>query len=201
MSIERKAYHHGDLPRAVVEAAVRILAEDGLHGLTFQALGRATGVSHAAVRKHFADKNAVMDAVAQAGFALLDRVIGEAIASAPRDPRRAFLHVGRAPVEFAVAHPVYFRAMFAEPAAVSLRKLAQAPPDTPFGRLLELISDWQRAGLLRKGPRFSLAISLWATTHGLAALAESGHLPRDPDARRRIVDRVHTQLLEGLGRS
>jgi AcrR family transcriptional regulator len=75
-----RPYHHGDLRSALLEHAVRILRTDGLEALTLRAVARAAGVSQTAPYRHFADRRALMGAIAADGFRELNRAMGEAMA-------------------------------------------------------------------------------------------------------------------------
>ena len=64
-------YHHGDLQRALVQEALRTIQAQGVEGLTLRAVGKALGVSRTALYRHFADKSALLSAVAREGFRTL----------------------------------------------------------------------------------------------------------------------------------
>ena len=137
----KRNYHHGDLRRALLDAAWRLVAEKGLAALTLRELARAAGVSHAAPYHHFPSRTALLDALAEEGFAGLDRAMGEAKAGpatgeqaaeaatpGPGDPRASpaepgqtprpvegaevMVRLGRAYVDFACAHPEQLQVMF-----------------------------------------------------------------------------------------
>src|SRR5713226_1243913 len=78
-----RPYHHGDLSRALVDAARRILEAEGPSALSLRAVAREAGVSPAAPYHHFKDKGELLDAVAQEGWVMLDAAIGKAKAEAP----------------------------------------------------------------------------------------------------------------------
>ena len=80
----RATYHHGDLPRALREAATRLLAARGSEGLTLREAARAVGVHHAAAYRHFADKRTLLAAVAEEGYAALARRMHDAGAKGPK---------------------------------------------------------------------------------------------------------------------
>ena len=65
---KKKSYHHGDLRRALIEAALQVIREDGIRGLTLRETARRAGVSHAAPAYHFKDLSGLLAAVAQKGF-------------------------------------------------------------------------------------------------------------------------------------
>jgi AcrR family transcriptional regulator len=197
----RPAYHHGDLARALVDAAIEIVAERGVESLTLSEAARRVGVTHAAVYRHFADKRALLVAVADRGFARLSDVMDAATRSAPPAPRDAFLHVGRAIIRFAVSEPVLYRVTFSGHKRASLVELAGAPAFSPFGRLLTFVGELQKAGLLRSGEALPHALAIWSATHGLAMLAISGDLPSSRATLGKLADAVHASLLDGLAAS
>src|SRR5918995_4141085 len=79
-----RPYHHGSLRPALLTAAERALARGG--DLSLRGLAREIGVSHAAPRRHFPDKQALLDALAQDGFERLGREMAEALRAAEGFP-------------------------------------------------------------------------------------------------------------------
>src|ERR1700750_2993966 len=75
---EARPYHHGDLRRALVEAARRLLESEGPTALSLRAVAREAGVSPAAPYHHFKDKAELLDAVAHEGWELLEQQMAEA---------------------------------------------------------------------------------------------------------------------------
>src|ERR687894_2671163 len=71
VSVATRPYHHGSLRPALLAAAEKALDRGGVQALSLRELAREIGVSHAAPRRHFADKQALLDALAQEGFARL----------------------------------------------------------------------------------------------------------------------------------
>jgi len=65
---KRGRYHHGDLRRALLDAALELLAREGASALTLREVARRAGVTHAAPYRHFTDKQALLAAVAEEGF-------------------------------------------------------------------------------------------------------------------------------------
>jgi AcrR family transcriptional regulator len=107
----KRAYHHRDLRQALVAAALDVLPEVGAQGLSLRDIARRAGVSSAAPYHHFADKDALVAAVAGECAQLLLAALEAAVAEAGDDQRRRFQLTGVAFIRFAVAHPAHFRAM------------------------------------------------------------------------------------------
>src|SRR5579875_1684070 len=104
-----RPYHHGDLRRALVAAAERILVRDGLQGLSLRGVAREAGVSPAAPYHHFKDKSDLLNALAEEGF----HALGDALrAEFEADPRHDLTSMGVAYVKFARANPALYRLMF-----------------------------------------------------------------------------------------
>jgi AcrR family transcriptional regulator len=164
--VSRAAYHHGDLRNALVRACLGVVAESGATGLSLRAVARRAGVSHTASYRHFADKDALLAAVAAGGFELLGARVEAAARAAPsapaalRDALQAYLRFGR---DF----PQHVQLMFGQdlsPGRPALQAVAQAT----FGALVGLV----RAAfptLTLPGAQ-SLALALWAQTLGLLLL-------------------------------
>src|SRR6202051_891780 len=77
---EERPYHHGDLQRAIVSAALEVLSETQSTEFSLRELARRAGVSHNAPYKHFADKRELFAAVSAAGFERLAKRMSDATA-------------------------------------------------------------------------------------------------------------------------
>ena len=108
---EARPYHHGDLSRALVEAARRILETEGPAALSLRAVAREAGVSPAAPYHHFKDKGELLDAVAHEGWAALDTALTEARLKAG-DSKERMTGLGVAYVGFARDNPALYRVMY-----------------------------------------------------------------------------------------
>jgi AcrR family transcriptional regulator len=183
---DARSYHHGDLPRALLEAALQAIAEVGPAAVSLRDLARRTGVSHAAPAHHFGDKAGLLTAVATDGFQRLAATLRQTYQATGN-----FLEVGVAYVGFAVTHRAHFEVMFRpelyrtdDPELVQAREQARAllyPPaaeaaNSPDGR------DEVRAG-----------VAAWSLVHGLATLWLNHNLPPqlgdDPEQITREVAR------------
>jgi len=108
---QARPYHHGDLSRALVDAARRILEAEGPAALSLRAVAREAGVSPAAPYHHFKDKTELLEAVAHGGWEALGDAIVEARRSAPT-PGEALANIGVAYVHFAQENPALYRLMY-----------------------------------------------------------------------------------------
>src|SRR3954447_14389659 len=83
--VTTRPYHHGNLREALLEQAETALARGGTSALSLRELARDVGFTHGAPRRHFADKQALLEALAESGFVKLGATLSEAIDAAGPD--------------------------------------------------------------------------------------------------------------------
>jgi AcrR family transcriptional regulator len=163
-------YHHGDLRRALLDAALVLCEREGPEALTLRAVARMAGVSPNAPYNHFADKAALLAAVNEEGLDALAAELGAA-RDGSGDAVGRLQAVGIAYVRFAVAHPLRFRLFSA--AAIGDKAahpgLGAAYART-FGVLLDALRACQATEAVHDGDLRELALTAWSTVHGLATL-------------------------------
>ncbi|MEM6294154.1 MAG: WHG domain-containing protein [Myxococcota bacterium] len=173
-------YHHGDLARALVDAAVSILEKDGPHALTLRKAARGAGVSHAAPAHHFGDLRGLLSGVAIRGWQGLLAAMREAPdGSAAIDRMR---QVGTGYIGFATANVGLFRAMFHPILAQgpSPNDRHQAAREATWAYVVSVVEDCQAEGSVRAGDAKAIARFAWSTTHGAAALCVEGAFDHSP---------------------
>src|SRR6516225_9375031 len=106
-----RPYHHGDLWRALVQAGIEILHEEGVHALTLRAVARRAGVSHAAPYRHFADKEALLAAIAEDGYRRLISELADVLADEHASARQLMTEAGKRYVHFVLENPDHVRVM------------------------------------------------------------------------------------------
>jgi AcrR family transcriptional regulator len=171
-------YHHGDLQNALLGAAETLLERDGQAGLSLREVARGAGVSHAAPYRHFRDKEALLQVLAQRGFERLRQAIEHAVEGARQNPEQQLVEAAVAYVREAVRHPEMSRLMFGGvlPGAASEDIKA-----TAFKALAQIIREGVAGGTFRQRDAQELALTAWTAMHGLAVLAIAGQLPASPD--------------------
>lgn len=165
-------YHHGDLRTALLDAAVIVLAEHGVSGLSLRECARRAGVSHAAPYRHFASKEALLAAIATQGFAWLYDA-GVAAMAPFTDPVARLDAYGLSYVRFALAHPQHFRLMFTS-------EFSLAPPtaqDQKDDRAYVLLRDAAVAVSAPGTDPDMAAVAYWSRPHGLAMLLLDERIP------------------------
>ena len=193
----KQGYHHGDLRNALVSEALELLEQEGHSDFALRELARRVGVSAAALYAHFADKSALLAAIATAGFIRLKEALEGAMRneSAPTDQ---FLNMGSAYVRFGIDHPALYKLMFASeelPARRAEYPDLQAAADTAFGLLTGMLDRLQRSGVLRTGDPEADGLSVWAHVHGLTSLIITGRVDCAGDPLPPLTEVVSQSLM------
>jgi AcrR family transcriptional regulator len=177
-------YHHGDLRRALIDAAVARVADGGPGAVSLRGLAAEVGVSHGAPVHHFGDKSGLFTAMATEGFELLTAEVTRAW-----EASGAFLDVGVAYVHFALSHKGYFEVMF-RPDLLDHDDPGLAAAQLDAYAMLQGPVEAGRRGTSAESV-FQALLASWSTAHGLATLLLSGNLTGvdlgDPDALARHV--------------
>ena len=188
----KRPYHHGDLRSALLDAAERALESDDSEGLSLRELSRELGVSNTAPRRHFANKQALLDALALEGFERLGAALNRAVADRRQDFDTRMIKLARAYVRWAMKHSALIRLMFAAkhhidapPAliAASNRALAAGP---------STIKDGQTSGAVVQGDPLRLALVVFSAAEGLIAISANGEFGGIP------IDNLVVEIVERI---
>ncbi|MDX1375809.1 MAG: TetR/AcrR family transcriptional regulator, partial [Burkholderiales bacterium] len=163
MSTSRRAkrnYHHGDLRAEILRAAAQVLEEQGIGAISLREAARRAGVSHNAPYRHFADRDALLAALAADGFARL----GEALESSTGARAR-----GEAYVRFALEQPQRFRLMFGGLLRLDAHAGLRAAAAQTYAGLVRAFEP-----IAGRDGAPTAAAAAWSLTHGLAQLLLDG---------------------------
>jgi AcrR family transcriptional regulator len=172
--LARKAlntYHHGDLRDALVQAALREAEQGGPEAISIKALARELGVSQPAPYRHFADREALLEAVTAEAFRQFSAMLRDTIGKPSKQSKLS--RFAEATLDFGLRRNGIYRLMFAS------RTMACAPKSSElhgaametFGLLIEAL-EAPAVGFLRERS----ALKIWASLHGVVMLAEQGLL-------------------------
>ncbi|HKC29072.1 MAG TPA: TetR/AcrR family transcriptional regulator [Jatrophihabitans sp.] len=163
----------GEQLRDEIIAATRDLlaASANADAVSIRAVADAVGVTPPSIYLHFADKDALIEAVVAAVFAELDAAM-LAAGDSVEHPLAKLCAFGLAYVRFAVEHPEHYRV------ATMDRSLTEGQPgqldqmlnDAAFSRLVETVRGCQQAGIFAPGDPLPVALQMWAAAHGIASL-------------------------------
>lgn len=198
----RRTYHHGDLATALLDAADKLVAEKGPAGFSLREAARVVGVDPAACYRHYRDREAVLQALARRGFTRLAATYAGVVDGARRKkPVDVVRALGHAYVQFAVAAPSAFRAMFGPNGFDARDPRLRGDYSDGIGayeRLQRAISTWIDA----EGLSLDLedaSLTLWSGVHGFAMLVVDGALRFNHDAHRdRTANALLSTMIAGL---
>lgn len=195
-SPDERAYHHGDLRRALLDATKAIVEDTGPELFTLREAARRAGVNHRAAYRHFEDKSELLAAVAEEGYAGLEARVRQRLTGVPEDDTYARLvMLARSYVEFASENRGTYRVM----AGPRLNGEGRFPGlEAAIGKNLKLVrAEIQRGMDLGNVPgksSFDATLALWASVHGLSTLV----IYRRVQVRPELVGSFTERLLGGL---
>ena len=199
------AYHHPNLEIAMVDAAIKIIGQEGVEALTLRDAAARLGVSRTALYRHFKDKPALLARVALEGFRLFRQTLQSAVDRARGNGQDPMEAMGIAYVSFAMANQSHYKTMFSG----AVHKCEDYPElnveaDGAFAVLVNTIAAEQKAGRITGADPLPVAIVIWSGIHGLATLAMAGHLDQSKGMNNDVSDLARLQwrmLLNGLAAS
>ena len=197
----RKAYHHGDLKNALLQAGREVLSLEGVHGFDLRTVARKAGVSHAAPYRHFADKEALIDAIVKLGFEELSSRLAARIEKAGHSTPEKLGAVALEYVRFAEQDPGLLREMFSGRSSQNQDKEVYVASKAVYRVYRDVIRTGQEVGEIRSGDANAFAGVLWSLMHGLAMLIIDHQVTPYAEGKRgieRFVNySIHT-LLNGM---
>jgi AcrR family transcriptional regulator len=203
----KRSYHHGDLRRALLEASLELIEENGLEALSLREVARRAGVSPGAPYHHFESREALLAALALDGFTRLEEVMTRARdGAAEGDAIERFSAIGEAYVRFALSHPAHFRLMFRRSVVPNGVLPSTGSPGKAFQVLLDIVGELIGRDAVRAHiDRSTMVLLAWSIVHGAAELLLDGPLaaphaaldvrPEDVPA---LVTRSFGQILRAL---
>ncbi|MEB3021653.1 TetR/AcrR family transcriptional regulator [[Mycobacterium] crassicus] len=177
----RTGYHHGDLRAALIESGLQLTQVGGPEALTIREATRRAGVSPNAAYRHFADREALLRAVASA---IQDRMAARMLepattrSSAQSRARSQLRTVGLGYIEFALDEPGWFAVAFFGGSDLSTLNGDGVAP--PFRALVDALDAMVDTGALQPDQRIGAEWPCWAAVHGFAELALHGPLRGTP---------------------
>ncbi|MGX1778806.1 TetR/AcrR family transcriptional regulator [Nocardia brasiliensis] len=174
-----EAYHHGNLRAAVLAEAEKALRADGLDKLSLRELSRALDVSHAAPRRHFRDRDELLDALAVLGFERLGAAMRQADPGAEDSFLARVTDQALAYLAFAEANSALLEVMFTRKRARGAADPVRAAALRNYEPGLAPFRAAVREGVIHSDDPERLATVFFGLVHGLAALAAADMIGRD----------------------
>jgi AcrR family transcriptional regulator len=191
---EERAYHHGNLREALVEAGLELARTGGPNAVVLRAASRQAGVSHNAVYRHFAGQEDLLAAVAQRCMGELSKLMiarMDAVTAGDRVARATARldAIGRAYIAFARAEPGWFRTAFSSsrthPPVASAADPELKPDEVsmpnPYDILIARLDDLVEVGAMTPESRVGAEYVAWSKVHGISTLLLDGPLHDLPE--------------------
>lgn len=196
MAKRGKSYHHGNLRGELLAAAMDILDENGVEAVTVREVARRVGVTHAAPANHFADRRALLTALAAGIFETLADGIARRLANAGVRHEARIRTFADTIVAFGLAHPHRFRLLWRRDCVDDTDDALQTAMDAIYDRLVAELSA-------APSPRASAetrAIALWSMVQGYVCMRLDGNLVSkvDEETGEPRQKAIVTALLDGI---
>jgi len=184
----------------IATAARRLLDKDGADAVTMRRVASAVGITPMAIYRHYADRSALLNALADAGFAELAARLTKERYSGSTEER--LIRMAEIHLEHALENPRLFELMFLERRAGARR----FPRDFHRGRSptanlwAETVRDGMERGELRDDDPWEITFAMGALSHGLIMLYLGGRLSPSTARFRAFYRRSFKRYLRGLHR-
>jgi AcrR family transcriptional regulator len=209
--VSRAAYHHGDLPNALADAATDLARGGGPEAVVLREAARRVGVSAAAAYRHYASHCELLQAVKKRAVDALGDALqeglddGEALPSPGDEAIRRFRNLGFAYIGFALANPGLFRAAFVDHSPFCRENISRADvkeriaASRPYQVLARALDELVAVGLVDPARRELAPLAFWSSVHGLATLLLDGPLASLPEEQRPgAIQDILDVLLDGI---
>ncbi len=171
------SYHHGDLKNALIQAGIEILSREGIEALSLRKVAKRAGVSHSAPYAHFADKQALVAAIAAEGY----KKLYEALFAAQNpqdDPLARLMATAHAYLQFALDEPDHFKITFSGSVETEQNYPEYVEQSKQcFGLVVTVVKACQSIGLFAANDTQLVAVSIWSCIHGFVQLLLANQLP------------------------
>lgn len=177
-------YHHGDLRRVLIDAAIRVVDKEGVSALSLHALARKAGVSSGAPYHHFESREQLLAAIAWEGYELLKSSLVEAVEThretcGTPTARDYLRQLGVGYIRFALKHTGHFRIMFRPELKALLAEDQRQLVHETFETLGEAIVRGQNEGSVPPGDPKTWVLIAWSVVHGASTLWVDGPLAEE----------------------
>jgi AcrR family transcriptional regulator len=174
MKASFRPYHHGHLREALLRTAEKALEAGGVQSISLRELSRELGVSHTSPRRHFADKQALLDALALRGFERFDEALARAAGRPSQDFKARLTKLARAYVGFALKHPAILSLMFETKHRPDVPREILEASEKAFSRVPTTFAEAQTAGEVVPGDPSRLAVVVFSSLLGLVSMSTHG---------------------------
>lgn len=195
---ERKEREREEMRQLILEGALKLFLTNGFDKVSIRNIADAIEYSPATIYLYFKDKNELLFALHQRGFAKMVQEFQPL--RLLNDPFEKLVEMGRAYIRFAVENPEMFDLMFIMTAPMDkLDKEDWVEGDQAFGLLMQVVEECMEAGIFQKHNVQSTAMMIWSSIHGYTALFLRKRLGMFPECDRQpIMDEAFNLFCETL---
>lgn len=194
-------YHHGDLRNALIIAAAELIEESGSLGFAMADAARRAGVSTAAPYRHFRDKDALLEAVAELAFFGLGEAAAIATAKTQPGSINRILALGRTYIDYVQEKSAFYDLMWGDIGARATEPENFDRNASGFFQLVDAVESHLQQRSLEQVDATETSVKLWALVHGMSAIAMSGKLEHfHPNADlHALMESATRSFMAGLG--
>ncbi len=187
---------------AIVTTARSLLAEGGVEACSMRSVAEGSGVTAAAIYKHFRDKTALVEHVVGLSFQAFERSLLEAIAPLPVGSFARLAALGEGYIQFAKEHEEEFKILFM-PLLGGPKKLSDVPGEGGYRILRQCVGEAIAAGAIRDDDPDLISFYLWSRVHGIVMLLLACDLSEVVDVERgpsplNLFELTRTFVVDGL---
>jgi AcrR family transcriptional regulator len=176
-TVKPGSYHHGDLRNTLILAAVALIEDSGSYEFSMAEAARKAGVSSAAPYRHFKDKDALLESVAELAFLALTEETKKVVAIHHPGSQEAIVALGKNYIRFVCERPEFYDLMWGDHGKLAMSE--QTELRTPgFFIMVDMVQQWCDAQGLRNINAMELTVKIWAMAHGLAGLTMNHSIER-----------------------
>ena len=176
--LAKPSYHHGDLRRALLDATVHLIEEQGMEAVSVREVARRTGVSPGAPFRHFQNRTALLTAVAEVAQERLVQAVCESLVDAEKaNPLQKFRAIGIGFLRWAFTNPTHFQVISARASIEFDRPALRDSNDELRATMSQLLTEAAAKGLLRPGDVSRYVVGGRALVYGLARMHLDGQFP------------------------
>jgi len=186
------------ISRRIAAAGLRLLHQHGCEGVTMRRVARAVGITPMAIYRHYPDRAALLNALADEGFRDLAGLLGKARRSGTVEKR--LTRMGEIFLDHALQHPRLFELMFLRPRAGARRYPHDFERgDSPTANLMaNVVREGMETGYLRQDNVWEIVFEIGALSHGLVMLFLGGRLAIDAARFRKLYRRSFQRYINGI---
>lgn len=201
-----KQYHHKNLHQVLLSSTLELLKTQSIKDLSLRQVARHAGVSHAAPYRHFENKAALFSAVSQSVLTEFNKYLRDSITHANKQPVQQISIMSVAYIRYALKHPTKYQLLFGneDSEEITLRTQTgsssnnslQESSSEMFQILMDVVITGQTQGIFEIAEVNTVALSIWASLHGLAMLLIQNKLRLEDTETVALAMSMSTQLAQ-----